>query len=418
MSREEIMFKLRSSFWAILATCLVATVAHAEPLKIAVIEAFSGPLEATGRPFAQSAHFAVDELNEKAGYNGGAISIKDYDNQSTTAGASDQFRAAIADGIRIIFQAASSAIAAQLSDEVKRYNIRNPGKEVIFYNLGSEAGDLTGERCHFWFFRSGTNPDIRWKAMIPVLKSEGVLKDKAFLINQNYSYGLSVQKAQRAILKGMDIQIVGDVLHDLNKIQDFTPYVQQVKSAGADALLTGDGFNDMTLLLRAIRDSGLKIPLASITLDAPGTMAAAQDAALGAYNASAFSLDAGGDRMKAWADNFRKKVGRDPISYDALSYNAVGLLGEALKQSDFKGGPIDATKVALAIENATFDGPLGKQSMRMDDHQVILPIIISKVSKSAKSKVDGTDMGFDVIKAVSGPDAAVPPDPACKMQRP
>lgn len=412
--RKNLIAKIAKLSLGLLASASIS--AGAEPLKVAIIEALTGPAETVGRPFAQSTRLALDEINASGGYNGEPIAIKQYDNASTPAGASEQFRAAAADGARVIFQAASSAVAGQLSDEVRRYNLRNAGKEIIFYNVGSEAADLTGEKCHFWFFRSGTTPEMRWNAVVPVLQSEGVLKSKAFLINQNYSYGLSVQNAQRNILKTRNIAIVGDVIHDLNKVQDFSPYVQNIKSSGAEVVLTGNGFNDMVLLVRAIRDAGLKISLAAITLDVPGTLKSAGDAALGYYNTTPFSLSAG-PKMDAWVANFQKKIGRDPHTYDSTAYNAVMLLGNALNSTSVKGGPVDTRKIALAIETSTYDSPFGLQSMRKDDHQAIMPLFIAKASKAAPKKVDGTDIGFEIVAALSGAQAAVPVDAACKMQR-
>jgi len=46
------------------------------------------------------------------------------------------------------------------------------------------------------------------------------------------------------------------------------------------------------------------------------------------------------------------------------------------------------------------------------------PFGAATVSKDAKYKVDGTDMGFKTIRLVSGKDAASPVQPACKMERP
>ena len=317
----------------------------------------------------------------------------------------------------MIFQGASSAVAGQLSDEVRRHNLRNAGKEIILYNVGSEAADLTGAKCHFWFFRSGTTPEMRWNAVVPVLQAEGVLKSKAFLINQNYSYGLSVQNAQRNILKARNIEIVGDVLHDLNKVQDFSPYVQSIKSSGAEVVLTGNGFNDMILLVRSIRDAGLKISLAAITLDVPGTLKAAGDAALGYYNVTPFNLSAG-PKMDVWVSNFQKKMGRDPHTYDTTAYNAVMLFGNALTSTSAKSGAVDTRKLALAIEGATYESPFGVQSMRKEDHQAIMPLFVAKATKAAPKKVDGTDIGFEIVATIPPARAAVPVDGSCKMQRP
>jgi len=412
---HKLIHKLSRLSLGLLASLSIS--AGAEPLKVAIIEALTGPAETVGRPIAQSSRLALEEINARGGYNGEPIVIKDYDNASTLAGASEQFRAAVGDGARIIIQAASSAVAGQLSDEVRRHNLRNAGKEIIFYNVASGASDLTAEKCHFWFFRTGSIPEMAWNIAVPALQADGAFKSKAFLINQNYSYGLSVQAAQRNVLKARNIEIVGDVIHDFNKLQDFSPYVQQIKSSGAEVVLTGNGFNDLTLLVRAIRDAGLKVSLASVALDVPGTLKSAGDSALGYYIVTPFTLNAG-PKMDAWVSSFKTKFGRDPISFDAISYNAVMLMGNALNATSVRGGPVDSLKIALAIENATYESPFGLQSMRKEDHHAIIPMFVGKLTKASAKKVDGTDMGFETVVSVSAAKAAVPVDSMCKMQRP
>ena len=48
--------------------------------------------------------------------------------------------------------------------------------------------------------------------------------------------------------KRPDIKIVGDELHPLQKVQDFSPYVAKIKASGADTVITGNWSNDMVLL--------------------------------------------------------------------------------------------------------------------------------------------------------------------------
>src|SRR3546814_3051894 len=97
------------------------------------------------------------------------------DLQGGPAGASDKVKAAIADGARIIIQGSSSAVSGQITEDVRKYNIRNPGKEVLFLNMGGEALELTGDKCHFYHFRFTTNAPIRVKALVNAIKKAGDL---------------------------------------------------------------------------------------------------------------------------------------------------------------------------------------------------------------------------------------------------
>jgi len=404
--------------WIVAVAAALSTQAYAETLKIAMIEALSGPAASTGIAFVEGVRYGVGKLNEAGGFNGGKVELLEYDNQGGPAGAADKLKIAIADGVRIVSSASSSAVAAQLSDDIRKYNLRNPGNEIIYFNVGSEAFELTAEKCHFWFFRMATNPYVRINALVPVMKSTGVLGENVYLINQNYSYGKDHEQAQIAAVEKVGAKVVGSILHDTNKIQDFSPYVAKIKASGAQTVLSGNWANDIILLLKAAGQAGLKVRFGNTSLDTPGTLGNAGEAALGSYLAKIYNLEAGGDKGKAFIEDFKAKIGHYPYSEEPTSVFALGQLGAALKTLDFKGGKIDPTKLALAIENATWESPAGTWSVRKEDHQALFPITISEVSRHAMYKVDGTDMGFHLVKVVSANDAAAPVSKACNMKRP
>jgi branched-chain amino acid transport system substrate-binding protein len=60
----------------------------------------------------------------------------------------------------------------------------------------------------------------------------------------------------------------------------------------------------------------------------------------------------------------------------------------------------------------------GEVSIRADDHQIRLPIVVGEVSTEARVKVDGTEMGLKPVAILSAADSEVPPDGSCKMKRP
>ena len=51
--------------------------------------------------------------------------------------------------------------------------------------------------------------------------------------------------------KRPDVQIVGDELHPLLKVTDFSPYIAKIKASGADSVVTGNWGQDIALLLKA-----------------------------------------------------------------------------------------------------------------------------------------------------------------------
>ncbi len=395
-----------------------ACAASAEQLKIGLVEALSGPAAQTGRMYAEPIKMVLEQINAKGGFNGRPIAIAEYDSQGTPSGASDKFKVAVADGARVIIQSASSAVAGQLMEDVKRYNARNPGKEVLIWNMGSQAYDLTADKCQFWFFRVASNPVINMKALVGAMKEKGVLGDSVYSINQNYSFGQESERAIKQYVAEAGSKVVGSTLHDVNKIQDFSPYVARIKASGAKTALTSNWANDIILLLRAVNDAGLNIRFGLSAFDIPGAVGSAGPGALGYYFVSMYNLDTAGRGQNEYLEGYKAKVGEYPTYFRSQAYWATQLFGEGLRKVDFKGGNIDGKRLALALEDARVETPMGTWSIRKADHQGIFPMVVAEISRDVKYKVDNTDRGFKPVKTLPSETAMVPVDAACKMERP
>lgn len=390
---------------------------HAAPLKIALVETLSGPQASTGLMYRAAVKYGLEALNAGGGWNGEQVQVMEYDNQGGPAGASDKVKAAIADGARIIIQGSSSAVSGQITEDVRKHNLRNPGKEVLFLNMGGEALELTGDKCHFYHFRFTTNAPIRVKALVGAMKEVGDLGGKVYAMNQNYSWGMDMDKSIKEYATQGGYTVVESVLHDVNKIQDFAPYAAKIKSSGAETVITGNWSNDLLLLMKATGNAGLNVRFGTVFLDQPGNLANAGETAVGHYIAHAFNI-ATNDKTRQFGEAYKAKTGHYPTYIEPQTVFGVQMLGEALKGTRPVNGQIDITQLALNLENVKIETPMGETAIRKEDHQVVLPIVVSKVSKSAPFKSDGTSMGFEVVKTFKGPDAVNPLQATCNMKRP
>jgi len=409
-------------FWTVLALAaasfLAPGMAQAEPLKIAVIETLSGGQAAVGKMFLTAINYGLIKVNGEKAWPDGIV-LLEYDNQGGPSEAADKVKAAINDGAQIIVQGASSAIGGQITDDVRKHNLRNPGKEIIYLNVGAEAMEFTGSKCHFYHFRWNGNAEIRLRAMLTAMKDTKTLGTKVYVIGQNYSWGHDVDRLVKEYAKFGGYTVVGDVIHDVNKIQDFSPYVVQIKEANPDTVITGNWSSDLLLLMKAAGDSGLKVRFATYWMDQPGNVANAGTTAIGHFNVSSFYPEANGQATQKFADDFKAKTGQYPVFIQGHTVHGIWGLGEALKK--VKPGPdgkLNVKQLAFAMETVTVNTSMGEVAMRKEDHQALLPLVVATVSKDAKYKVDGTDMGFKPIRLISGKDAAGPVQSSCKMERP
>ncbi|WP_425349893.1 branched-chain amino acid ABC transporter substrate-binding protein [Mangrovicella endophytica] len=404
------------TFTAAGALVAAAPAVHAEPLKIGIIESLSGSQTSTGRLYATAVEYGVDQINKAGGFNGEPVQVTEYDNAGGAPEAADKFRQAVADGVDIIFQGASSAIAGQLTEDVRKHNIRNTGKEVMFINLGGEAMELTGDKCQFYHFRFTTTAPMRVNALVSAMKESGDLGTKVYSINQNYSWGQDMQAAVKASAEKGGYEVIDEVLHDVNKIQDFAPFVARIKAAAPNTVFTGNWSNDLLLLMKATGDAGLDVTFATAFLDQPGNIANAGKTALGHYIAN--NYDNAAAKTDAFPEAYKQATGHYPIFVEGHSAFALAQLQQALGTLDFKGGEISVTQIALALENTTYETPVGPVSVRKEDHQTIRPVVVSKVAENAKYPADNTDMGFETVKIVPAEEAIYPVQESCQMERP
>ncbi|MDO9218530.1 MAG: ABC transporter substrate-binding protein, partial [Lacisediminimonas sp.] len=227
----------------LLAAAMAAMAQPALPQdRIALIESLSGPFANTGEAVFRNLVWATERVNARGGVKlpGGArkLVIERYDSKGQNEEALAALRSAMDDGVNIIAQGNSSAIAAALIDAIDKHNERQPGKRVLFLNYSAVEPSLTNEKCSYWHFRFDAHADMRMAALMEQFKEDQAIKS-VYLIGQDYSFGQAVlREARKQIsLQRPDVQIVGDELHAVGRVKDFIPYAVKIKTSGAQAVL-------------------------------------------------------------------------------------------------------------------------------------------------------------------------------------
>src|SRR5580693_4727583 len=300
---------------AIALSALGATVMSAradDTLKIGYIDPLSGGGASIGEVGLKTFQFLADEVNAKGGIQGKKVEIVPFDNKTNPQESLIQAQKAIDSGVRFLTQGNGSAVASALTDFVSKYNERNPGKEVLYFNYAAVDPVLTNDKCSFWHFRWDANSDIKMEALTNYMKTVPTIKN-VYLINQDYSFGEAVRSQAKAMLaaKRPDIKIVGDELHPLLKITDFAPYIAKIKASGADTVVSGNWGQDFALLLKAAADAGLRVNWYTYYAGLPGGPTALKQAKL---NNQVFQVGEGFGNIdhaqsQAFEKAFRAKYG-------------------------------------------------------------------------------------------------------------
>jgi len=170
--------------------------------------------------------------------------------------------------------------------------------------------------------------------------------------------------------------------------------------------------------MKAAADAGLTAKFGTAFLDQPGNIANAGAIAEGHFLSSPFNAEAAGEAGDAFMEDYKAFAGHYPVYIEPQTAFGMQMLGVALAAAPSQDGTIDINAIASALENATTTTPMGEVSMRAADHQVQIPMVVSKVSPDAKYKVDDTEFGFLPVKVLSAEEVSSPVQDSCTMKRP
>lgn len=394
-----------------------------QPIKLALIEGLSGPFANTGEAVVRNITWAVERVNARGGVKTAQgtrpMALERYDSKGQSEEALSALKSAIDDGAQVILQGNSSANAAALIDAINKHNEREPAKRVLFLNFAAVDPALTNEKCSFWHFRFDAHADMRMAALMQVLREDKKLKS-AYLIGQDYSFGQAVLREARSQLAQLrpDVKIVGDELHPVGRVKDFLPYAAKIKASGAQAIITGNWGNDLTLLVKAAREAGYEGKFYTFYGNALGAPAAIGEAGLGRVIAVADWLpNVPGKASEQFYQSFRQRFPKPNEDYVHLR---MQLMVEALAQAIEKSGSTEAVAVAVALEKARVSMAGQSGSMRAEDHQFQQPLAVGVMARQGTPgvpfDVEGTGYGFKVIRQIKAEQARMPS--TCQMQRP
>jgi len=389
-----------------------------DPLRIAFIDPLSGGFASIGNSGLKQLQFAADYFyNSKGGIlDGRMIEVVPLDNKQSPTETQIQFRRAVSEGIQIIFQGNSSAVANTLNATISRHNRRNPGQEVLQINYSAVDPILTEADCSFWHFRFDAHAIMKLNVLTDYIAKNEEIKS-VYIIGQDYSFGHVVADNSVRLLqeKRPDIEIAGIEYHPIGQVKDFTPYVTKIVASGADAVITGNYGADMVSLAKSIIDSGLDMPIYTFYAAYDGITAT-----LGAdgknkirlvHNETSNPIPT--EERKEFLRAFKQANPNNDVTQPRI-INALQMLVTAIEESQ----STDPYDIALALEDMRFTNLSGEEIwMRPDDHQAFQSLHIS-VHTDEGIEFDADNSGFGLHTEFHVPAAETIVPTSCKMTRP
>lgn len=338
------------------AVALAPSVFAQQTLKIGALNPYSGPLALYGTEVTRGYELAADRINAAGGLLGRKVELIRGDVTTPQQGIATVEQLVSKDKVDMFIGTYISGISLTASDAALRYN-------KLYWETNAVAQALT-DRGLPNFIRSGpdggafanTSSAAVRELIAPALKKD-VRDLKVWIESEDSIYGTSIAQGQKRILETFGAKVVGLGAHSARTI-DLNDTVLRIKQAGPDVLIQTGYVPDGNLLLRTLRDQGVK-PAAILfvgTGDTPETLqslgAAYMEGILVVGYPRNDISEKFGPGNQAYLAAYRAKYKADPVAPQGMAaYSGFLVMSEALKAA----GSVDPEKVQAAA--AKMDKP-------------------------------------------------------------
>jgi branched-chain amino acid transport system substrate-binding protein len=187
--------------------------------------------------------------------------------------------------------------------------------------------------------------------------------EKAAVLFENDDYGKGLMQSFKARAEKEGLEIVAEVDYLRERTQDFKPLVQQAKDAGAQAIFVAGLYNEAALIAKSARqDHKMTVPI----IGGDGVMnqdfvKIAGKASEGAYVTTPFLFNTGDDSEAAtsFLAAFKKAYSKEPDTWAALTYDAMGMALEAVEKAGIDRGGVRDALAAAKDEASGYTGVTG-----------------------------------------------------------
>lgn len=354
--------------------------AQTGPIKLGLLEPFSGATKYVGDGSVLATTFVIEQINAKGGLLGRQLEIVQADSELKVDVAARRANDLIHGEGVVSITSLGSAIAAQVAPICNKAN-------RLFLTPYALPRDMTGGSFLPTTFGFRPSVESLSSATAHYFAQRDDVKN-VYLMNQDYNTGHSAAETFKRVFQAVkrpDQQIVGEELVPLFKTQDFGPHITKIMASGADGLMTSNWGPDLTLLLKQGAEFGWKVKAAGSYLEDPAVAQGVGDAIVGhaAVSLHVISTDTPENTatIKAWRERFP----------DASIFARVpdGQLGTQIAQWRWfaeivnKVGSLDTEAIVKGWEETTHQAIWGPISMRACDHTIRTDVFVGEFKKPA-----------------------------------
>jgi branched-chain amino acid transport system substrate-binding protein len=319
------------------------SVKEPEEIKIGLAGPLTGPNGAEGSSYLHGAELAIDEWNENGGILGKKIVAVIGDDEGRPEKAVSVAQNLVDQGVVGVVGHYNNGCTLPASNIYAQH-------KIVQITISNDQA-IT-ERGLDTLFRLAWRNDQEGPYLAKYVKYKLGLNKLAVLYDKS-GYGESFADAIKKSFADAGGQVVLNTGVNSTEL-DFRSDITQIKSSGAQAVFWGGMYNQAGLLLRQVRDAGLKIPFVS----GSGTIAQPFLDAIGSHVGGVFFSFAPDYKLipsaQLFLKTYRKKFGPEG-SHAIYGYDSANILLRAIQQAS----STDGDRIAEAMREQPFNSTLG-----------------------------------------------------------
>ncbi len=318
-------------------------------VRVAVAGPFTGNAAAFGEMIKRGAERKAKEINESGGINGMKLTLVFGDDTGTEKEA-NLVATRFATDRRILSVVGHFNSACSLA-----------GKEIYKANgiVALSPGSTNVSVCEGsdWTFRNLYRDDFQGEFIANYIQNSLKEFQAVAILFDNDDYGRGLRDGFSAAAEKIGLNIVASEAYDRDNT-DFKAQLTSIKAKNPDLIFISGLYSQAGLIAKQARESGITAQFFGADgVDSPDFLTIAGAAAEGTYLTTPFTFDLGGEEAQRVASEFEKDYGVLPDTWAALTYDAMGMIADAIGKTYNADATLAENRKAIRDHLASLDTP-------------------------------------------------------------
>ena len=294
------------------------------------------------------------------------------------------------DGLTMVLGGSNTGVNLSMANIAKE-------KKTPFFAIGAAGASLTGKDCTPYTVHYAYDTTSLGNGTAKTILKQG--GKTWFFVTADYAFGTQLQEAAAKVVTAGGGTVVGAVRVPLSN-EDFSSFLLQAQTSGAQVLGLANAGNDFTNSLKAANEFEI-----TKTMKPAALLAFISDIhALGLKTAQGLYLTTGwywdlNDKTRAFAKRFFEKTGREPTMTQAAYYSATLTYLNAVKAAN----NTDSDKVMAELHKMKINDMFTSNGHIRPDGLMEHEMYVMEVKKPSESKYPWDY--YRLVQTMSGDEA-------------